>query len=110
MNAKVIEICKLSETVSSAALERDRQLNQARKMSTKFYDLCSEVNCNMKELKENLYSQEPPGIDAPTIKEQQKELMVSKLSFIWHKARSVWHQGRIQFTNSGLLAKAPRKT
>ncbi|CAE1316032.1 DST [Acanthosepion pharaonis] len=74
MKTKVMEICKLSEDVSSAALERDRQLNQARKMSTKFYDLCSEVGCSIKDLKENLYSQEPPGIDSPTIKEQQKEL------------------------------------
>ncbi|XP_036368174.1 microtubule-actin cross-linking factor 1 isoform X4 [Octopus sinensis] len=75
MNAKVGEIVRLAQSVSSAALERDRQLNQVVQVSSKFYDKCNEVKTTIKDLRDNLYSQEPPGIDPPTIKEQQKELL-----------------------------------
>uniref|UniRef100_A0A0L8H113 GAR domain-containing protein n=1 Tax=Octopus bimaculoides TaxID=37653 RepID=A0A0L8H113_OCTBM len=75
MNAKVGEIVRLAQSVSSAALERDRQLNQVVQVSSKFYDMCNEVKTTIKDLRDNLYSQEPPGIDPPTIKEQQKELL-----------------------------------
>ncbi|GAB1607826.1 dystonin isoform X7 [Argonauta hians] len=75
MNAKVGEIVRLAKKVSSAALERDQALKQVLQVASKFYDMCTEVKNNIKELRDNLYTQEPPGIDPPTIKEQQKELM-----------------------------------
>ena len=38
---------------------------------------------NLRDLKDNIISQEPPGVDAQTIKEQQKELKVQFISILF---------------------------
>lgn len=79
---KVAEICDLNENIHSAAQARDRSLNMALKLSEKFYDLSSDVMSGLHDLKDNLCSQEPPGVDPETVKEQQAELAVCYFLFL----------------------------
>jgi len=51
-------------------------LQSALDVAEGFHDLCGEVMSNLRDLKDNMISQEPPGVDPQTVKEQQKELKV----------------------------------
>lgn len=57
-------------------MRREQELDDALQVAEKFNDLCSETMSNLRDLKDNLLSQEPPGVDSPTVQEQQKELKV----------------------------------
>ncbi|XP_041374834.1 LOW QUALITY PROTEIN: microtubule-actin cross-linking factor 1-like [Gigantopelta aegis] len=74
IRSKVVEIKELGSAVRDRAEDRQCSLDKALKVSDKFYDLCSDVMSGLRDLKDSLYSQEPPGIDGPTIREQQNEL------------------------------------
>ncbi|KAL3854342.1 hypothetical protein ACJMK2_013615, partial [Sinanodonta woodiana] len=74
LKSKISEINGLCNQVQDGALRRDKALNDALQVSEKFFDLCGEVMTNLRDLKDNLISQEPPGVDPATVQEQQKEL------------------------------------
>ncbi|XP_067685972.1 microtubule-actin cross-linking factor 1, isoforms 6/7-like isoform X1 [Haliotis asinina] len=74
VKAKVAEINNMFVEVGQEAQARDKNLTKALHASEKFHDLCSDVMSGLRDLKDSLYSQEPPGVDAATIKEQQNEL------------------------------------
>ena len=76
IRSKVGELKELGELVKVHAEERQRSLNKALGVSDKFYDLCTDVMSGLRDLRDSLYSQEPPGIDPPAIREQQNELTV----------------------------------
>ncbi|KAL5005910.1 hypothetical protein ScPMuIL_017068 [Solemya velum] len=71
---KVAEIADLSRQIQDGTRQRDGALREALGVSEKFFDLCSDTMSNLRDLKDNLLSQEPPGVDPPTVQEQQKEL------------------------------------
>lgn len=76
MNQKMKEINSLAKSVKEGTLSRERRLADTLKLAEKFYDASADLMSNLRDLKENIYSQEPPGVDPPTIKEQQIELAV----------------------------------
>lgn len=73
---KASEIADLSRHIQDGTRQRDGALREALGVSEKFFDLCSDTMSNLRDLKDNLLSQEPPGVDPPTVQEQQKELKV----------------------------------
>ena len=66
----------MANQIQDGAQGREAALQDALQVSEKFYDLCVEVMSNLRDLKDNMFSQEPPGVDPQTVKEQQKELKV----------------------------------
>ncbi|XP_076088399.1 microtubule-actin cross-linking factor 1, isoforms 6/7-like isoform X5 [Mytilus galloprovincialis] len=74
LKQKVTEIATLNNQIRDQAQRRDQELDDALQVAEKFHDLCSETMSNLRDLKDNLLSQEPPGVDSPTVQEQQKEL------------------------------------
>ena len=78
IRSKILELNGLSSQINDGAQARASALVEALGVSEKFYDLCGDVMSNLRDLKDNIFSQEPPGVDAQTIKEQQKELKVNK--------------------------------
>lgn len=73
---KISELNGLANEIKDGAQSRDAALTEALEVSEKFHDLCGEVMSNLRDLKDNMISQEPPGVDPQTVKEQQKELKV----------------------------------
>ncbi|XP_052234757.1 dystonin-like isoform X4 [Dreissena polymorpha] len=71
---KIMELNGLANQIKDGAQARDQSLKEALDMAEKFHDLCGEVMSNLRDLKDNIISQEPPGVDPQTVKEQQKEL------------------------------------
>ncbi|XP_005100351.2 microtubule-actin cross-linking factor 1 [Aplysia californica] len=71
---KVAEIGDMTKNIGNSAQARDKSLNAALRLSEKFYDLSTDVMSGLRDLKDSLYSQEPPGVDPEAIKEQQGEL------------------------------------
>ena len=71
------EIGDMTSAINTSAAARDKALNSALKLSEKFYDLSTDVMSGLRDLKDSLYSQEPPGVDPDQVKEQQGELAVS---------------------------------
>ena len=74
---KVEEIVEMTEEIRSTAMARDKALSAALKLSEQFFDLSGDVMSGLRDLRESLLNQEPPGIDPEGIKEQQAELAVS---------------------------------
>lgn len=58
-------------------MKRERDLSAAMTVAEKFFDSCNDTMSNLRDLKDNFLSQEPPGVDSSTVEEQQKELKVS---------------------------------
>ena len=77
IRSKISELNGLTNQIQDGTQAREAALVEALGVSEKFYDLCGDVMSNLRDLKDNIYSQEPPGVDAQTIKEQQKELKVA---------------------------------
>ena len=73
---KLTELATLHNQIRDATHRRDGELTSALQVAQKFFDLCNDTMSNLRDLKDNLLSQEPPGIDSSTVKEQQKELKV----------------------------------
>ena len=78
---KISELNGLANEIQDGAVSRDAALTEALDVSEKFHDLCGEVMSNLRDLKDNMISQEPPGVDPMTVKEQQKELKVVMATF-----------------------------
>ena len=76
MKQKVTEIATLNNQIREGAFKRDRELMEAQQVSERFFDNCNDTMANLRDLKDNLLSQEPPGVDTATVQEQQKELKV----------------------------------
>lgn len=57
-------------------MKRERDLSAATTVAEKFFDSCNDTMSNLRDLKDNFLSQEPPGVDSSTVEEQQKELKV----------------------------------
>lgn len=57
-------------------MKRERDLSAAMTVAEKFFDSCNDTMSNLRDLKDNFLSQEPPGVDSSTVEEQQKELKV----------------------------------
>ena len=76
---KISELNGLANEIKDGAQKREGALQDALVVSEKFYDLCGEVMSDLRDLKDNILSQEPPGVDPQTVKEQQKELKVQTL-------------------------------
>ncbi|XP_021351800.1 dystonin-like isoform X3 [Mizuhopecten yessoensis] len=74
LKQKVTEIATLNNQIRDGSLKRDRALMEASQVADRFFDVCADTMSNLRDLKDNLLSQEPPGIDPATVKEQQKEL------------------------------------
>lgn len=51
-------------------------MSAAMTVADKFFDSCNDTMSNLRDLKDNFLSQEPPGVDSSTVEEQQKELKV----------------------------------
>lgn len=51
-------------------------MSAAMTVAEKFFDSCNDTMSNLRDLKDNFLSQEPPGVDSSTVEEQQKELKV----------------------------------
>lgn len=78
MESKLSEVRKLCSSIQADGAARDKALNDALIVSDKFYDVMTDVTTALRDLKDNVLSQEPPGVDAPTVREQMKELEVSE--------------------------------
>ncbi|ESO82078.1 hypothetical protein LOTGIDRAFT_237159 [Lottia gigantea] len=74
IQSKVSEIGKLGSQIQTGAKQREGQLINALALSDKLFDISHDVMASLRDLKDNMYSQEPPGVDPPTVKEQQSEL------------------------------------
>ncbi|KAK6172103.1 hypothetical protein SNE40_018056 [Patella caerulea] len=74
VQSKVVEINKLYGQVQYGAKGKEQQLGSALAYSDKLFDISSDVMASLRDLKDNMYSQEPAGVDPPTVKEQQSEL------------------------------------
>ena len=77
LQEKMAEIEEMSKNIRECAQVRDKSLTSAKRLSEKFYDLSTDVLSGLRDLKDSMYSQEPPGVDPEAIKEQQAELAVS---------------------------------
>ncbi|BFZ22115.1 hypothetical protein BsWGS_25154 [Bradybaena similaris] len=71
---KVAEIYDLNNKVIASAQGRSKALGAALKLSNKFYDLSMDIASGLRDLKEGIYNQEPPGVQPEAVKEQQAEL------------------------------------
>jgi hypothetical protein len=79
LKQKLAEIVSVNNQTREGALQRERELTSAMKVAEKFFDSCNDTMSNLKDLKDNFLSQEPPGVDSSTVEEQQKELKVSEV-------------------------------
>lgn len=73
---KISELNGLTNQIQEGAQGREAALQDALEVAEKFHDLCADTMGNLRDLKDNMISQEPPGVDPQTVKEQQKELKV----------------------------------
>ena len=73
---KISELNGLANQIKEGAQSREGALQDALEVAEKFHDLCGDTMSNLRDLKDNMISQEPPGVDPQTVKEQQKELKV----------------------------------
>ncbi|XP_053386476.1 dystonin-like isoform X4 [Mercenaria mercenaria] len=71
---KISELNGLANQIKEGAQSREGALQDALEVAEKFHDLCGDTMGNLRDLKDNMISQEPPGVDPQTVKEQQKEL------------------------------------
>ncbi|WAR10224.1 DYST-like protein, partial [Mya arenaria] len=71
---KISELNGLANDIADGAAGRETALQEALDVADRFHDLCGEVMTSLRDLKDNMISQEPPGVDPQTVKEQQKEL------------------------------------
>lgn len=76
LKLKLTEIAALNNQIRECALKREKELTSAMKVAEKFFDSCNDTMSNLRDLKDNFLSQEPPGVDSSTVEEQQKELKV----------------------------------
>ncbi|KAK3083433.1 hypothetical protein FSP39_022457, partial [Pinctada imbricata] len=74
LKQKITELATLNNQIRDATQRREGELTGALKVSQRFFDLCNDTMSNLRDLKDNLLSQEPPGVDSSTVREQQKEL------------------------------------
>ncbi|GFN99913.1 microtubule-actin cross-linking factor 1 [Plakobranchus ocellatus] len=75
---KVDEITEMTGNIRANAAARDKALCAALKLSEQFFDLSADVMSGLRDLRESLLNQEPPGIEPEGIKEQQAELAGQK--------------------------------
>ena len=66
----------LEQSIGKKTEERARKLDKAMLVAEKFHREYHDVIRALKDIQDNLLSQDSPGVDVPTIKEQQKELKV----------------------------------
>lgn len=71
------EITQLYGNVGASATQRDKLLRQVLHDATQYFDLTTDVLSSLRDLKDSLLSQQLPGVDTATIREQQSELAVS---------------------------------
>jgi hypothetical protein len=85
----------LANQIKEGAQNREVALQDALEVAEKFHDLCGDTMSNLRDLKDNMISQEPPGVDPQTVKEQQKELKVILFQcflFFISPTNEVWGQ------------------
>ncbi|CAH1789990.1 unnamed protein product, partial [Owenia fusiformis] len=78
LKVKISELEKLDGTLSKACAERARALGDALKVAERFSDQYQNAISAIKDGQDNLASQDSPGVDAVTVKQQQKELQSIK--------------------------------
>ena len=77
LRSKLQELDTLQENIKAQSSERSGKLDQALNVAEKFHNDYNDVTRSLRDVQDNLISQDSPGIDAATIIEQQKELAVS---------------------------------
>lgn len=94
LKLKLTEIAALNNQIRESALKREKELTSAMKVAEKFFDSCNDTMSNLRDLKDNFLSQEPPGVDSSTVEEQQKELKVRhyhSLETIGHRRKTLYY-------------------
>ncbi|PVD38689.1 hypothetical protein C0Q70_01309 [Pomacea canaliculata] len=74
VRSRVAEITQLYGNVGASATQRDKLLRQVLHDATQYFDLTTDVLSSLRDLKDSLLSQQLPGVDTATIREQQSEL------------------------------------
>ena len=81
LRSKVQDMDSLQSDISKKTEERARKLDKAMLVAEKFHREYHDVIRVLKDIQDNLISQDSPGVDVTTIKEQQKELAVQSLLY-----------------------------
>ncbi|XP_013386319.2 LOW QUALITY PROTEIN: microtubule-actin cross-linking factor 1, isoforms 1/2/3/5-like [Lingula anatina] len=78
---KITELEQLHDTVKAAANVRSRTLEEALNVGEQFWANYGGLMDTLKELQDNLNSQDSPHVEPESVKEQQKELYAIKEEF-----------------------------
>lgn len=73
---KLEELTRLYDDIQSNCRERGRALEDTLGVAEKFWDDLHSLAGSIKEVQEGLASQDKPGLEPETIREQQEELEV----------------------------------
>ncbi len=76
LRCKLQDLENLQENIRYQTRERSGQLEEALGVAEKFQTDYQEATHGLKDVQDNLASQDHPGIDPATIQEQLKELQV----------------------------------
>ncbi len=76
LRSKLQELDSLQDNIRHHTSVRSKDLEDTHDIASRFTDEYQHVIRSLRDIQDNLLSQDSPGVDPPTIKEQQKELQV----------------------------------
>ncbi|KAK7501339.1 hypothetical protein BaRGS_00007464, partial [Batillaria attramentaria] len=97
VKSKAAEIAELASTIGKGAGQRDKLLKQTLKDANQFFDLSTDILSSLRDLKDSLFSQQLPGVDTDSIREQQSELAGIKTEL--EKAKELTGECRVHADN-----------
>ena len=80
LRSKLAELDALQENIRQQTTERGGRLQQALGVAERFSSDQQDAVRALRDIQDNIVSQDSPGVDPPTIKEQLRELDVSASS------------------------------
>ena len=82
LRTKLQDLEKLQQDIRDSTRDRGTRLQDTLGVAEKFRRDFQDAIQSLRDIQDNLVSQDSPGVDPATVKEQQKELQVWTLSVI----------------------------